>query len=204
MTVEILHYTPIQILDSALTKCWGSECKTGDDMMKRIDRIINKNKHGSIAEHCTVNFDIDGVSRALLQEVARHRHANISVKSSRYTLKELLDEHPFHIARDMDRASNYIVMTDNYAVNVASVDALEQLRYILTLGTSNDVAKYCMPESYKTSFTWTLNIRSLMNLFELRTDKSALLEFRQLSNAMFDVLPDNYKFLLKDYVKVVE
>lgn len=32
MTVKLLHATPIEILDSALTKCWGSDCKTGDAM----------------------------------------------------------------------------------------------------------------------------------------------------------------------------
>lgn len=95
-TVDVLHYTPIEILDKSLVKCWGSECKSGDDMLKRIDRIINKNKHGSIAEHCTVNFDIRGISRALLQEVARHRVQSLSVESTRYTLsKKLKNEDSF-------------------------------------------------------------------------------------------------------------
>lgn len=212
MIVEILHYTPIHILDSALTKCWGSECKTGDDMLKRIDRIINKNKHGSIAEHCTVNFDIRGVSRALLQEVARHRHANITVASTRYRLKELKLEEPFVINEstfnkyDIERAKKYLVLPPHAnaydKVWQTQVKMLDMLRELLVLEKdSNDINKYCLIESYKTDFVWTLNIRSMMNLFELRTDKSALWEFRDLANAMFNVLPSDYKFLLKDYVK---
>lgn len=207
MTVEILHYTPIEILDTALTKCWGSECKSGDAMMERIDRIINKNKHGSIAEHCTVNFDIRGISRALLQEVARHRHANITVASTRYRLKELKDEASFFgnahesYEQTYQRASRYVVWTDNADVDYAIIKQLELLRTTVLSGVPNDIAKYTLPEAYKTDLTWTLNIRSLMNILSLRTDKSALWEFRDLANAMFNVLPEEYKYLLKGYVK---
>lgn len=42
-------------------------------------------------EHISYNFDISEVSRALLQELARHRISSFSVKSSRYTLGELKD-----------------------------------------------------------------------------------------------------------------
>lgn len=207
MTVKLLHATPIEILDKALTKCWGSECKTGDAMMERIDRIINKNKHGSIAEHCQVNIDVIGVSRALLQEVARHRMASLSVRSTRYTLKELRDEKPFtgndgeSYQEEYERANKYIVMTGEHLVDYASIGALEGLRFVLSKGISNDKAKYCLPESFRTSFTWTLNIRSLMNLLSLRTDKSALWEFRELAHEVFNVLPKEYQYLLQGYVK---
>lgn len=210
MTVEILHYTPINTLDTALTKCWGSECKSGDAMMERIDRIINKNKHGSIAEHCTVNFDIRGVSRALLQEVARHRMSNISVESTRYTLGRLktasirLESDPITCVNgwNYQTVKQFCVLPDDdddTVIHLAS--ALWSIQKKLLDGKSNDKVKYLLPEAYKTSFTWTLNIRSLMNLFELRTDKSALWEFRQLAHAMFDALPSEYQYLLKGYVK---
>lgn len=57
-----------------------------------LDRVGNQFHHGSILEHVSFNFFIDGISRACLQELARHRMASPSVKSSRYTLKELKDE----------------------------------------------------------------------------------------------------------------
>lgn len=61
-----------------------------------IDRVGNQFHHASILEHITFNFFIDGISRACLQEVSRHRHTSLSVKSSRYVLaKELKHEQPF-------------------------------------------------------------------------------------------------------------
>ena len=50
-----------------------------------IDRVGNKHKHSSTLEHLVYTFDIEGVSRALLQELARHRMASLSVKSTRCT-----------------------------------------------------------------------------------------------------------------------
>ena len=61
-----------------------------------IDRVGNQFHHSSILEHITFNFFIDGISRACLQELARHRVSSFSVKSSRYVLaKELKHEQPF-------------------------------------------------------------------------------------------------------------
>ncbi len=57
-----------------------------------INRVGNKFKHSSTLEHLNYTFYIQGISRACLQEVARHRHTSPSVKSTRYTLKELKND----------------------------------------------------------------------------------------------------------------
>lgn len=64
----------------------------GEKDKELIERVGNKNKHSSTLEHIVYSFEIDGISRACLQELARHRMASLSVKSSRYTLKELKQE----------------------------------------------------------------------------------------------------------------
>jgi thymidylate synthase (FAD) len=46
--------------------------------------------HHSVIEHSVVTFFIKGTSRGVLQELARHRIASYSVKSTRYTLDELM------------------------------------------------------------------------------------------------------------------
>ena len=94
MQVKLLHHTRLDVADTAISKCWDKSV-TSDKVCERMERVANKNKHASTIEHLSYNFDIDGVSRALLQELARHRIASYSVKSTRYTLKELRDEDPF-------------------------------------------------------------------------------------------------------------
>jgi len=202
MEVKLINYTPIEVADLAISKCWGTECYSGDKMRSRMDRVANKHKHGSTIEHLVYSFDVDGISRACLQELARHRIASYSVKSSRYTLKELKAEDVFKEGmQGMLKAKKYLVMTGNFAVDESSTRALENLRQLIQQGISNDITKYCMPESYKTSLVMTINARSLQNFLSLRTDKSALWEIQSLGKAIYEVLPEEHKFLFQDYVK---
>lgn len=197
MKITLNHYTPLLICADAIRTCWQSFDKSDEGGQKDkelIDRVGNKFKHASTLEHLVYNFYIEDVSRALLQELARHRMASLSVKSTRYTLKELKNEESF-TCKDVERASKYLVLTDVEMVDVMSIKALENLRLVLVEGISNDKAKYCLPESYKTELTWTVNARSLQNFLTLRSDKSALWEIQNLAHALYDALPEEHKYL---------
>ena len=180
----------------------------GPNDLALIDRIGNKFKHASTLEHITINFTINGVSRALLQELARHRMASPSVKSTRYTLKELKDEEPFtrfipdgieSVEGAIERAKKYVIEVDG-AIDIGVLFALDRIRIKLAQGVANDKAKYCLPESYKTDLAWTINARSLQNFLSLRSSKAALWEIRQLAQALFDALPEQYKYLFEDHI----
>ena len=220
MKVELLQHSSLTVCATAIRTCWASHDKSdqgGEKDRDLIDRVGNKFKHASTLEHLTYTFYISGVSRALLQELARHRMASPSVKSTRYTLKELKEEETFtdgmsmielkekyqnptevYADRHMVRASKYLVWSEVLGVDFASVIALENLRLMLVDGVSNDRAKYCLPESYKTELTWTINARSLQNFIALRSSKSALWEIQDLAKALFEVLPEDHKYLFEN------
>ena len=212
MKVTLLNYTPLEIADKAIGKCWDKQKDTCD--VDRIQRVANKFKHKSTIEHLYYNFDIDGVSRALLQELARHRISSFSVKSTRYTLKELKKEAIFNYKTTLypsgtqvgeyfeySRAAKYVVFTDDIETDKMIIRNLENLRQLLVKGVPNDIAKYSLPEAYKTSLIWSVNARSLQNFLGLRTDKAALWEIRKLANKIYEALPNDHKFLFKQYVK---
>ena len=198
MQTTLLSYTNISVCSHAIRTCWQSFEKGdggGDIDKELIDRVGNKFKHASTLEHLNYTFYIQGISRACLQELARHRHASLSVKSTRYTLKELRKEEEF---KNINKNSQkYLVLTGNEAVDMASVKALENLRKILNEGISLDIAKYCLPESYKTELTWSINARSLQNFLSLRSSKSALWEIRNLAKVIFEALPSEHKFIFE-------
>ncbi|NPA73584.1 MAG: FAD-dependent thymidylate synthase [Epsilonproteobacteria bacterium] len=199
MKVKLLHYTPLLVCANAIRTCWQSFDKSdngGEKDKELIDRVGNKYKHASTLEHLNYSFYIEGVSRALLQEFARHRMASLSVKSTRYTLKELKEEPEFTL-QDIDRAKKYLVFTNVALVDEMSIKALENLRKVLVEGISNDKAKYCLPESYKTELTWSINARSLQNFLRLRSSKSALWEIRKLAMKIYDSLPQDHKYLFE-------
>ena len=203
MQVTLHHHTPLVICSDAIRTCWQSFDKSdngGEVDRALIDRVGNKFKHASTLEHIVYNFYIAGISRALLQELARHRMASLSVKSTRYTLKELKEEPSFAID-NKDRAEKYLVMTGVDMVDEMSIRALENLRIVLVEGISNDRAKYCLPESYKTELTWTINARSLQNFISLRSDKAALWEIRDLANMVYATLPEEHQYLFENSLK---
>ena len=203
MQVTLLNFTPLNVCSHAIRTCWQSFEKGdngGEKDVELIERVGNKFKHASTLEHLYYNFYVQGVSRALLQELARHRIASLSVKSTRYTLKELRNEAPF-LQGDFNNAARYLVLTGNELIDNASIKALENLREILaTTTTSLDIVKYCLPEAYKTELTWSVNARSLQNFISLRSSKSALWEIRELARKIYDALPNEHKFIFESYV----
>lgn len=206
MKVTLLQHTSLEICAKAIRTCWNSHDKSdngGQKDIDLIDRVGNKFKHSSTLEHLVYTFYIEGISRALLQELARHRIASLSVKSTRYTLKELKEEGEF-LQDDFGKASKYIVLTGENIVDNMSIKALDNLRIVLQSGITNDKAKYCLPESYKTELTWTINARSLQNFISLRSDKSALWEIRELSNAIYNALPSDHIYLFESSLKKME
>jgi len=206
MKVKLLDYTKLEVADIAISKCYNKEpYKDLEKQQARINRVANVSKHSSTIEHLVYVFDIDGISRAVLQELARHRIASYTVKSTRYTLKELRDEKEFSlsldtITEDFKRAEKYVVLTESGKVNEAIILALEELRWLIVQGVPNDIAKYCLPEAYKTALVMTINARALQNFLELRTSSHALKEIQDLARAMYEVIPEEHKFLFKDKV----
>jgi thymidylate synthase (FAD) len=222
MKITLMQHTSLEVCAHAIRTCWQSFDKSDDGGEKDkdlINRVGNKFKHASTLEHLTYTFYISDVSRALLQELARHRIASPSVKSTRYTLKELKDEISFtngmsalelnekytnkdevYSDKHMIRASKYLVWTNELFVDFSSVVALENLRLSLTFNISNDKAKFCLPESYKTELTWTINARSLQNFISLRSSNAALWEIRQLASLLFNTLPKDHQYLFQDCI----
>ena len=231
--VALLHNTPLYIGAAGARTCWDSGDKSdsyqvassgmteakivcGPNDTALIDRVGNKFKHASILEHISYNWYISNISRALLQELARHRMSSFSVKSTRYTLKELkeedefttnwidLDANSFYESKTWIRAKKYLISSGIEIVDQASLKALENLRFIIKQGISNDKAKYCLPESYKTELTWSINARSLQNFLYLRSDKAALWEIRELAQAIYNALPDDHKYLFTEKMRIEE
>jgi len=233
-TVTLLHASPLYLAAHGARTCWDSHDKSdtketvaiarqeaimdGNDCffnstnicgpkdVELIDRVGNKFRHASILEHLNYTFYIEGISRACLQELSRHRHTSPSVKSTRYTLKELKDEDSFFIGAVLvsyKRPSQYVVLTGNEKVDMSICHALEHLRLLVQDGISNDLTKYALPEAYKITEQLTINARSLQNFLSLRSDKSALWEIQQLATSLYEALPTGHQYLFTHCMKEV-
>ena len=64
----------------------------------------------------------------------------------------------------------------------------------------NDELKYFLPELWPTNLVLTSNVRELRYILKLRTGPSALREFRDLAHALYEAVPEQFKYLLTDCV----
>ncbi|CAM2953446.1 FAD-dependent thymidylate synthase [Paenibacillus sediminis] len=77
---------PTEIIVKEGAKYFGQSASDGESGTEadRLFRHITRSGHKSTLEHITYTFAIEGVSRALLAQLTRHRHLSFSVQSQRY------------------------------------------------------------------------------------------------------------------------
>lgn len=150
-------------------------------------KVIGVKKHLSVAEHIVMNWHIIGASRLELQEHMRHRMASPTVQSTRYVMKKMLDSIEYSdvfVSPDLSA-----LPADKAALVDATVKYIQKQFFsaakdLRNNGIPNDYIKYIVPESLRTSFSWTINLRSFINFLELRTDKHAHFEIRHIAKLM--------------------
>lgn len=228
MNIKLLHYSPLWLASNAIRMSHDNHdksdtihddeygilesgslkpCEAGGKDKELIERVGNKFKHKSVLEQLVYWFDIDGISRACLQELSRHRTARLTVKSTRYTLKELKDTCSLSNSSmatfdwRWDEIGKFCVLTGIIDIDNNIAKSLSYLKEVIEDGISNDIAKYCLPEAFKTRLQWQIDGRNLQNFLALRTSKDALWEIRELAKNIFDSLPEEHKYLYKEYVK---
>jgi len=103
---------------------------------------------------------------------------------------------------NVKRAMKYVYLTGDDDVDYKIIESLENLRKLINQGRSNDIAKYALPEAFKFKGQYSLNLRALVHLLELRTNKDVLPEFQRLCVDIIDALPDDYKELVLTNEKI--
>ena len=230
---QTLHDMEYNVALAALT-CHANNDKefVPSDVLKRR---INEN-HGSVLEHINLTYSIEGLSRACLQELSRHRLISLSVESTRYTLKKKLQnienaKQVYDDVCDILPAAMFVNLSDFFSHfnNIGRISShgepivcslpffyLALTEYLSRMGKqfelldgekgdvigniSNDDLKYYLPEFWPTNLILTSNIRELRHILNLRTAHNALNEFQILAHSLFDVVPDDFKYLLQDCV----
>lgn len=187
MKVQLLNKPDISIIIEATRTCYDSMSKSdnlGDKDLALLKKIIDS-KHESVLEHMVFTFKITDISRACLQELARHRIASYSVKSTRYTLKELRDTPDNELEK-------FLIDDIESIVKSSAIDSLKKIKMMLNMSNPDmDKIKYALPECYKTELVWTINLRSLRNFLKLRLSLKAHQEIRKLATIIYSCLVAN-------------
>ena len=208
MIVRILAHTPEpeKLVAMAAKLCYSdssiddlSESLTPDRVERFIEMLADLG-HGSPLEHVSFTFGIEGVSRALLAQITRHRIASFSVQSQRYVSKcdfsyiippeiEEIPEAKEEFIKAMEEdAAHYESLREklvarhyntNSAAGMSEAEAKKAAEK-----KANEDARFVLPNACDTKMMVTMNARELMNFFSLRCCNRAQWEIRKLADEM--------------------
>ncbi len=212
LKVTLLEHTPNpeRLVAAAAKLCYSSSDIDGlmeglnpEKTEKFIEHLMSLG-HESPIEHVSFTFGIEGVSRALLAQITRHRIASFSVKSQRYVMenqfayvtppeiaecpeaKEFFDDVMEEIQKKYDRLTE-ILQKNHYERMIGEgLDEKTALRQSEKLAIED--ARFVLPNGCETKMIVTMNARSLYNFFRLRCCTRAQWEIRELATQMLQLV----------------
>lgn len=153
-----------------------------------LDNILTQG-HFSVMEHASASFYLEGVSRAFLLELERHRHLSYSVVSQRYVDSSVFDmtEHPelkkLSKVTRIRIATLHLMSKKLYKEIVGELSALGDSRKV-----SRGAARMVLPEGIETRVLVTGNMRAWRDMLRQRLSESADKEIRVVSNLILEQL----------------
>lgn len=222
MNVKLLAYTPNpeQVIAAAAKLCYAKS-----DIQGLFDKLTPENTeaflehlaslgHESPIEHVSFTFGIEGVSRALLAQITRHRLASYSVQSQRYVEKagfdyvlppeieaipearELYEKEMAHDA-EVYTALRDILVKKHTADNIAA--GMNEKDAAFAAGKkANEDARFVLPNACDTRIIVTMNARSLYNFFRQRCCNRAQWEIRAVATEMLTLVKEVAPVLFKN------
>ena len=212
MKVSLIAHSgdPEKIIAASAKLCYS---ESGiDDLLDNLDEeksqrfieMLSNMGHQSPIEHASFTFGIEGVSRAFLAQMTRHRIASFSVQSQRYVknndFKFVIPPEIEHIPEAKDC---YLQAMEN-SINAYNklADLLEErhfAEYSCKKGLSEkqarskaqkraiEDARFVLPNSSETKMVVTMNARSLVNFFSIRCCNRAQWEIKAVADEMLKI-----------------
>ncbi|MEM1485353.1 FAD-dependent thymidylate synthase [Oscillospiraceae bacterium PP1C4] len=206
--VTLISYTPHpeKTIAAAAKLCYSAA--TLDDLMDNLTeekaadfvQMLSTLGHESPIEHANFTFGIEGVSRALLAQITRHRIASYSVQSQRYVKEDCFSfVTPPEIAADEAAAAEFQkamqAAQDSYD-RIAAILKEKHASCLIAQGMDEksadrqaqklaiEDARFVLPNACDTKMIVTMNARSLLNFFEHRCCRRAQWEIREVAEEM--------------------
>lgn len=137
--------------------------------------------HYSVLEHASISFYVEGVSRALLTELERHRFLSFSVISQRYVTPYDLEPviPPLFKGDDAEGwiRNHYQETLDTYVALMERADACGATGK----KQQREAARAILPNATETKFVVTGNIRCWRDVISKRYHEAADAEIRQFA-----------------------
>lgn len=222
LKVELLRYTPDgeKLIASAAKLCYSPvgigdiEKNLDTEKAEKFLEVLVNLGHESPIEHVTFTFGVEGVSRTLTHQLVRHRIGSYSQQSQRYVK---LDQFEYVIPPSIEKVIEakklfiHSMEKDQESYNrITEILFEKHLNEYLNQGMKEREAKqkaekeaiedarYVFPNACETKIVFTMNARSLLNFFRLRSCNRAQWEIRMLAIEMLKKVKEVYPTLFKN------
>jgi len=209
--VTLLAHTPDpeKIVAAAAKLCYSAagiadllDGLTDEKTAAFLERLMGLGHHSPL-EHAVFTFGIEGVSRALLAQITRHRIASFSVQSQRYVgLDDFGCITPPSISEYSDAKALFDQSMEEAGVAYNKLVDTLYSRYKAQLEASGNPsadklaaakkqaledARFVLPNACETKMVLTMNARSLRGFFAQRCCERAQWEIRALAEEMLNL-----------------
>lgn len=206
--VALLAYTPQpeQTVAAAAKLCYSAadveHIMDGltEEKTSRFVEMLAEIGHESPIEHASFTFAIEGVSRAFLAQMTRHRIASYSVQSQRYVAEhqfsyvvppeiEAIPEAKREFIESMEEAQRRyenltrLLMEKHQTQMIAEGKKPEEAARAAQKKAIED-ARFVLPNACETKMICTMNARSLYNFFSHRCCNRAQWEIQEVAVQM--------------------
>ena len=174
MRVELISHTPEP------EKLCGEAAAVCTDSKNPDSALLHAvgSGHTSVLEHAVFTFRVEGLSRAALAQLTRHRLASYDVQSQRYVR-----------IRSIDLVMPESIRESDFYTEAGSLleDLMNLYQRMVESGIPCEDARYVTPQAVPTTLVMTMNARELLHFFSLRTCNRAQWEIRHLADEMLTI-----------------
>lgn len=176
---------PSEIVSLEGGKYFGAKATDGKEGTEadRLIRHVLGSKHLSTVEHLNFTFAIEGVSRALLAQLTRHRVGfAYSVQSQRY-VKFSSDSKSGGFDYVVPEKVKVKGLEEAYEGFMREIQV--QYDYLVSQGVPQEDARSVLPQSATCNLVLTVNLRALLDFYSKRAPKKgAQFEITQLAEQL--------------------
>ena len=216
MKIELLNYTRDgeMTIAQAGKLCYSpvgvDEIKndTTPEEASKFVAMLARLGHESPIEHVSFTFAAEGISRTLTHQLVRHRLASYSQQSQRYVKLDSFEYIVPPAIEANEKAKEIFInaMEEDQKAYDEIVEALYDKNYQEAIEqgkseraaksqaekTSIEDARYVFPNACETKIVFTMNARTLLHFFSIRTCQRAQWEIREMAIQMLKLVKDVY------------
>lgn len=192
MKVKLIDITenPIEKIYKAYRICYSKDnwenikVKSEEEMCDFIIPLMME-QHSSPLEHVSFSFAIEGISRACLAQLTRHRTFKFNVQSQRYVDGKNFDfvmPDLSYIEDDIDRNAAVKYLKDYFD------EAKNRYERLVAYGLKKEDARVILPQATTCNLVVTMDLNNFRNFLRQRLCVHAQKEIRELSQEMVKLL----------------